>query len=338
MMKNNRGFIAISVIYTFMIVFLMLLILILSNYFDNWTSFTMYKDNIKVKAALNYNYADNTLKLADAVKNQATLTSSSSSGVRKDNSTYGSYRYFGSAPNNYICFGKSDSSCKNDANYLFRIVGVFKESSISGTGSGYVTKIVRDKALTSKKAYGTKTGHWSNSSLKTYLNGTYLNTDSKFDENYKKMIINAKWYVPRLDKITATAKDTYDSEMKSSYTVQAKIGLISASDWGYAAQYNDYCKNTHNMNEYNDGFDHQCYLHNWLNLNNFNPLMWFIDEYKTSGNSLTLNSTSNKYNLAYADVTHTKYVYPAFYLNSKVVVMAGTGTKVDPYIVTLFED
>ncbi len=335
MIKNNRGFIAISVVYSFVLVFLMIMLIVLNSYYNNRTSFNIYKDNIKVKAALGYNFDSEAITyLSDEVKKQASLTSTLASGVRQDNSSYGSYRYFGKTPNNYICFGKLANDC-DDERYLFRIVGIFKESNVSASGGGgYVTKIVRAKPLSTSRAYNTSSSNaWSSSSLKTYLNNDYLTNSllSGFEDIYKNdMIINAKWYAPALTTTSLLPQDAYTKEMTSS-SIQAKIGLLSVSDWGYAPQYTGNCKNNHKMDQFNDGLSYTCHLYNWLNYD-----MWFIDTSSTSGKAMTLDPT--KFNLTTASVTtNTKRVYPVFYVTSKAVVMAGSGTIVDPYIINLLE-
>ena len=336
MMKNNRGFIAISVVYSFILVFLMIMLIVLNSYYNNRVSFNIYKDNIKVKAALGYNFDSESITyLSDEVKKQANLTSTLASGVRQDSSSYGSYRYFGKTPNNYICFGKLANDC-DEEKYLFRIVGIFKESNVAvAGGGGYVTKIVRAKPLSTSRAYNTSSSSntWSSSSLNTYLNNQYLNDPllAGFEDLYKNdMIINAKWYSPALDTTALLPQDAYTKEMNASST-QAKVGLLSVSDWGYAPQYVGNCSNSHKMNEFNNGFTRTCYLYNWLNYD-----MWFIDSSSTSGQAMTLDPV--KYNLTSASVTtNTKRIYPAFYVTSKAIVMAGTGTRVDPYIINLLE-
>ena len=57
-----------------------------------------------------------------------------------------SYRYTGANPNNYVCFGSTESTCPNE--YLYRIIGVFDgqvklikadytNSSMLGLDGGY---------------------------------------------------------------------------------------------------------------------------------------------------------------------------------------------------------
>lgn len=338
MMKNNRGFIAISVVYSFILVFLMIMLIVLSTYYNNRAAFNIYKDNIKVKAALGYTFENETTTyLYEEVKKQADLTSSSASGVRLDDSSYGSYRYFGKTPSNYICFGKAGNNC-NDERYLFRIVGIFKESNVAVAGGGsYVTKIVRDKPLNTARAYNsTSANTWATSSLNNYLNNEYLNDASLsgFDDLFlNEMIIKAKWFAPALTSTSILPKEAYTKEMTagSSFKTEAKVGLISVSDWGYAPQYIGNCKNTHLMDQFNNGLDYTCYLYNWLNYD-----MWFIDSSSSSGKAMTLDI---KYNLNTSSVTtNTKRIFPAFYVNSKAVVMAGTGTRVDPYIINFLEE
>ena len=52
-MKKKNGFISISIIYSFFLVFMLLLVLIMASYVNNRTSLNIYKKDIKVRIAKN---------------------------------------------------------------------------------------------------------------------------------------------------------------------------------------------------------------------------------------------------------------------------------------------
>ena len=98
-----------------------------------------------------YVYFDKILTLAEYVKSQYTGTQGEN-GIYYHNSTLtngagdNSYRYAGTHPNNYVCFGTDASTCPEDN--LYRIIGVFgsqvklikatiAKSNLLGTNGAY---------------------------------------------------------------------------------------------------------------------------------------------------------------------------------------------------------
>ena len=115
-----------------------------------------------------------------------------------------SYRYSGSNPNNYVCFGATGADCQNPENQ-YRITGVFDNQ----------VKLIK------ATSYGDY--EWS----------TALNT---WDESTKPDIEHT-WQVGGMAN-TGTAKEIYDEEVgteQSGYEETMKIGLMYASDYGYGA-------------------------------------------------------------------------------------------------------
>lgn len=122
----------------------------------------------------------------------------------------GSYRYSGANPNNYVCFGTTQSPCPSE--YLYRIVGVFGESSHGVIGSSLV-KLMMNNYATSEMlgingmyssgnlySFSDEEMHaeWSTSELNTinlntnyigYLGTTYSNliVTARFVDNNKKL-------------------------------------------------------------------------------------------------------------------------------------------------------
>lgn len=158
-MKNNKGFISITVIYSFFLVFLSLMMFIVVNMVTTRNLLNNMKTTIKNDIS-DSNFANYLLNRRSEIN------------LKKiDNS----YRYTGANPNNYIKF--------NNENY--RIIGI-----INGR-----VKIIKGTAI-SNIAWDTNNQNtYSSSSLNTYLNSTFKNS---LGTNIN-LIDTTAWYVGGLD-------------------------------------------------------------------------------------------------------------------------------------------
>ena len=151
-----------------------------------------------------------------------------------DGANDNSYRFAGAsdAVNNYVCFGSTTTPCPE--NNLYRIIGVF----------GDKVKLIKSTSV-GNKAWDSNNNTWSTSSLNTYLNNEFINT---FDETIKGKIDTTAWKVGgnTNDNIQKQpAKTTYQNEIvnpvpgkyssNGETEYSAKIGLMYASDYGFAA-------------------------------------------------------------------------------------------------------
>ena len=234
------------------------------------------------------------------------------------------YRYRGASPKNYVTFN----------NEVWRIIGIFPTDDGTGKIENRI-KIIRNESIKSDKWNTSSSNDWINSSLNTYLNETYYNS---IKNDYKKMILFSKYYLGNSSSISLRADAMYDIERKndSSYLL-SKIGLMYASDYGYAAsglcneQLEKYsslvCKDTNWL--YNLKVDE------WLL--NSRP-GWSNVVYKVSSSGSidpsdgsvcmgggTCKSSSN-------GVEHLNYaIRPVLYLNKDVKIIGGTGTSDNMY-------
>ena len=234
------------------------------------------------------------------------------------------YRYRGASPKNYVTFN----------NEVWRIIGIFPTDDGTGKIENRI-KIIRNESIKSDKWNTSSSNNWINSSLNTYLNETYYNS---IKNDYKKMIVFSKYYLGNSSSISLRADAMYDIERKndSSYLL-SKIGLMYASDYGYAAsglcneQLEKYsslvCKDTNWL--YNLKVDE------WLL--NSRP-GWSNVVYKVSSSGSidpsdgsvcmgggTCKSSSN-------GVEHLNYaIRPVLYLNKDVKIIGGTGTSDNMY-------
>ena len=107
------------------------------------------------------------------------------------------YRYTGtktSQPNNYICFGTSNSStCTSDKEkYLYRIIGIFEEG-----GTKYL-KLIKNSSNGKHPAIDdnfNSDNRWSKTTLYSTINGSGFLNDTKYIPNatWKDKIISRTW-------------------------------------------------------------------------------------------------------------------------------------------------
>lgn len=288
-------------------------------------------------------------------------TTGTSSGIyyHDENLTNGandySYRYSGSDPNNYVCFGNPDmlsffdvmNGCAED--YKYRIIGII---------DGKVKLIKADLANKTQLGYtGDKIGAYANSdetiTTENYPNykGFYLN--KPFDKyKWEASTVTARWnqselntvnlnqsFLSEVDDIavpTQTVISTWYSYGRTTYhgkpqeillaeknnteiVMQARIGLMYLSDYGFAAS-----KDVWGLLEMN----------NYKNATPFNWLYLGIDEYTIdslpspfSGKIISKDgSIQYSQNAAYG-------VRPVFSINTKFKYIKGEGSKSSPYII-----
>ncbi len=189
----------------------------------------------------------------------------------------------------------------NDENNLYRIV-----SHENGAG----TKIVSDKPLKSSgtfitSTFGNNATYSSTNTIGAFLNGTYL-TDY-IGSTYSNMIEDSTiWYLGTVGRGTnyrlAKYTDTVMSSLTNS-TTNAKVGLLRLGEL-MAGQFDRYSNNT---------------------------TYWILTPY----------NTSNVLNVYYYGVegssspSNTNGVRPSVNLKSNVQITSGTGTKSDPFILSI---
>ena len=287
----------------------------------------------------------NEYMLTTVVQSKATQISS----INNAGETDISYRYNGKNPNNYIWFN----------NEMWRIIGLIPTCTSSGCATkSNLVKIIRNESLggyaydassttTSelKNAWGSNTLYkllneyyygkgngTSNENGKAYCYGYYNSTyqpipDCNFNEigisNNEKdyfgtMIENVYWNTGKIPD-DLNISEIYINET-ATQTVLGYVGLMTASDYGYAGT--DY------NNVINSSLFGNNTTTNWLYGNG--------DE-RTSIGSLTKTTTTivltywgtlenNSIHISYA-------VRPVVYLDPSVYVISGEGTEENPYII-----
>ena len=182
-----------------------------------------------------------------------------------------SYRYSGANPNNYVCFGSTDTPCPTEN--LYRIIGIFDDDK----DTNYQVKLIKADYVTSdmlgtdgRDYYGTYSGDtfyykgsMDTSTIATYrwnydisvssigsnnwttseFNKINLNTNywNYLGPTWQNLIADTTWHLGGMTSHYNTAKEFYDGERNNAgyednpATHTDEIGLMYPSDYGYAA-------------------------------------------------------------------------------------------------------
>ena len=280
-----------------------------------------------------------------------------------------SYRYSGSSEevNNYICFGGDCSNDSSNSNYanLYRIIGLFDDnqdgnynikiiaadyltSDLSKTDGAYIKPYPYTKELYKGKNDVTKIGgfvfnnvtnnsKWEESNLNTItLNKNYL---SFLNSNFQNMIEKHSWQVGGSSSnnlATKNVKNAYDYEIGSlqinSLFRDSYIGLMYISDYYYAisSKYWTYSGYTSPI------CSGDCYCkvrnENWLFLGLWEWLITPINNGAVLGIGQVGDVPSTQV-IGYSN--NYPAVRPTFYLKKEVKIISGTGTKDNPYRISI---
>ena len=220
-------------------------------------------------------------------------------------------RYFftGANPNNYITF--------NGENAGWRIISVECDGTIKILRPSYIEKMAWDSSNSS---------NWARpASLNTYLNGTYYNG---LNDIAKNQIIAKDWSIGGIsvNNNNDLAKQINDENSKKW---NGKVALATVSE---------YIRTNSNKSE--------CGSFN-LNNNNYNRCKNTTWMYRSDEHWWTLSPRvdySNYVLLIFSDGIINNFgsanfdgrpVRPVLYLSSEVKITGGTGTKSDPYEISL---
>ena len=263
---------------------------------------TIFKGNFDVKST------EAVLTLADYITKL----------VDKDKGVYkvgNDYRYSGTNPNNYIWFNCKDGTTGGSGNCeLWRIVGSLETKANEYANTYRRVKIVKEEAITGKTFGSNNT--FSGSLVDTYLNGDYY---TSLTTQSQKMIINSTWNVGS-SSLTSTPAASLTSEQATK--LYTKVGLLSASDFGYSTSTTNQTKAINNAD---------LYTNSWLKGSSYYTLT------PISGNTTTVignNSTS----ITNLTVTTTSGVKPTVSLIPNVYIKSGNGTSNSPYEIAIVNE
>ena len=267
-----------------------------------------------------------------------------------------SYRYTGANPNNYVCFGSTESPCPEEN--LYRIIGTFDEdkdgnyqikllksdyttSAMLGTDgrdyrgtfdedtSNYKGSMDTGTIATYRWNYDTSvsaqgSNNWTTSEFNTInLNTNYWNY---LGSTWQNLIAEATWHLGGMTSSSNTAKEFYDGERNNAgygsnpTKYSDEIGLMYVSDYGYAASPEAWIT---------DLYDYKSSAitsNNWMYMGLYE---WTITP-RSSSSYFVFYVDRNSY-LSYNNARSGYAARPVFYLKSNVELNGGSGTLSDPY-------
>ena len=266
-----------------------------------------------------------------------------------------SYRFAGANPNNYVCFGSDEATCPTEN--LYRIIGVIDgkvklihaygaTTTMIGTNEGYVntyqaawigyTSYYKGNGDLTKigtyKWNKTYNNTWSTSTANTTnLNKNFLTYLDGKNTKWKNMIADTTWYVGGMtynNGSRSIAKTAYNYEVgankDASTTVNAKIGLMYVSDYGFAAAPSAWTTILYNYD------DATIKNENWLYIGLYE---WTISRCG-SGSAFNVNVGGFVADDV-VDSSNGDVVRPSFSLSSSIKFTSGEGTAVNPIRVNL---
>ena len=252
---------------------------------------------------------------------------------------YGNIRYYGANPNNYVYFNCDDYSNQSSSTCeVWKIIGVFNNGNLT-----HQIKIIRNDSIGNFPwdPYNNFNG-WNDAGMRFILNnysineqgaglywnrssGACLNGDSGTcdftttglkNDATRNAIYNAKWQVSAISETLFYSNEAYENEMGLGTEVEDYIGLISTSDYGFAA---DFRTCSSQIFDY-DG----CSEVNWLlNVEDQWTIIPMDNENTYSVYNIGMLSTVN--------VSNAAAIRPTLYLKTEQTIKSGTGTLADPY-------
>ena len=232
------------------------------------------------------------------------------SGLRKEDKDY---FYFGDNPTNFIYY-----NCKNELDTntceLWRIMGFYYNEE----NDKYLTKIIKDSSL------GTYIYDKNNNVFNKSELFTYLNKDYKINNN--NLMIEINYNEERITEEEETlAINTSTDKIKANVTLMKITDFLNAS----------ICQNKNPAN-----YEQSCLNNNWLNKGSYEYTMTSKYE-KPTIDPETEEEIIPANNLVYAIgpsiketlINEKNFVRPVIYLNERTILLGGTGTIDNPYII-----
>ncbi len=303
---------------------------------DNWK---LDIKNITGNVSCNVSFTSNPKLLSNVVNTTSTSGEVSGNGFIYKPDENG-VRYKGNNPNNYIWYNKefyriigktpvctavnTDGTCKTWNNN--GLVKIIRNDSIGGlvykanaTSSSTWVESSIQKNLNecflgqinsrNNSACATYCYSYYSSSYKPVAKCDYTQNGIASSGDYYNMIYNGVyWNIGVTGSTSTTGKTQYDKEKTSQTSTTLKIGLMYASDYGYAV---------------NNG-----YKNNWLFTKGYEWTM-------TADSSSSPVLVDNDGGLYILDAYNGCAVRPVLYLKSNVYVISGDGSEGNPYKIML---
>ena len=196
----------------------------------------------------------------------------------------------------YIKFG-------NDENNLYRIVS----HEIDGLTKITSAELLKSSGEFIESAFGSNSTFSSTNTIGAFLNGEYLT--SYVDSSYSEMIEDSTtWYLGTVGRGTSYKLAKYtdiSGETLTSSIIESKVGLLRYGEL-MAGQFNKF--------------------------GNIDPY-WTLTPYRLS--SVWYVGVFGSSDGLYGSPSSAYGVQPSMNLKSNVEITSGTGTKLDPFVLTL---
>lgn len=266
------------------------------------------------------------------------------------------YRYIGTNPANYICFGtttKAECLGAPDS-YMYRIIGVF----------GRNLKLIKKEALNTAVEWDENYSYdnnWIAASIYSVLNGSSYLTNSEYMTSAWSSIINeTTWNTANTKEYSHnglsysynTGKNVYLHEIKKGsgasnckgalgnsvnctigewFVPEGKIGLMYASDYALALG-NSALNYTSNSNS-------TALKTSWMNIQNNDSgapskAEWTLARAGMDTGTNYVWSVGLNGSLSNSSAHDQYSVRPVFYLMSTIVLTSGDGTSSNPFIIS----
>lgn len=292
------------------------------------TSFEIFADYIENTLYNNDNYETITNNGIDYEYNTV-------NSLMYDN--YGSIRYYGANPNNYVYFNCDDYSNQSASTCeIWRILGSFFTPS-----GGNQVRIIRNNVINNFKwdSLANEVG-WPDAGLHHALNYDYINKNSGAcsfastqtcdfsstglkNDATRNAISDFEWLINPIttELISAYPNDIYENEINSGTTTwTGRVGIMYLSDYAYAT---DLSKCSNVIADYSNS---SCSSNNWLKSSSDE---WTISNYNNNYEQIYYIGTDGSINTDNFLIEHN--FRPTLYLKSEQTFQGGTGTLADPY-------
>ena len=312
------------------------------------------------------NYEESATDTLMALYDKETKTNNiSASGLFIDDTKDVNLRYTGATPNNYVYFGNDNElwrivgvfNVTDSEGSTTRKLKLVRDSAL-----GSYSWDTSDSSTNS--GYGVN--DWTDADLMKELNGNYLDTTLTVNKNwyngrnnqqtgtfnyttvikekYQNMISNSVWNIGgnsytgsapyTLNLLTQYNRErdkiTYQNSRPSVWT--GKVGLIYASDYGYASTYGECHNNLRVGVTYDkatnkwDYSNELCKTDNWLAKSSW---YWTLSPYSVTSYDVFRVLGDGVVNPH--DSCNSNSVFPAVFLKSDILFISGTGEKDSPY-------
>ena len=310
-MKKKEGFISSAMVYSFLVVFILLLFFIMNSYSNNRKLVGSIKNEVKDNTATKRSLALYIMNTVEKVYDGDGLYLHNN--VWDNGANDGNYRYAGKNPNNYVCFGSNSNPCPADNQY--RIIGVF---------DGKV-KLIKNGFISNKNWDNNNNFNWDRpSTLNKFLNNKNNGFLSTLGANADKIAL-VNWESGGVDNANHTPLEIFTLEKKQFTSNSYKIGLMSVSDYGFAALPGTWGYIVGNSAL---GYNSKATDNDWL--------------FSLSGNIFTITKSNGSPNVFIIDnegsingvpAKSQRKIRPVFYLNTDVSFSTGDGTKEKPFVI-----